>query len=160
MTSFFKYSCKHAIKRIVLHAMILLLRQGKTGQLNRKEEKMEIKEEKVGLVPKRTARQSHTRALFLLYNLAPLTTPNTSLNFSRRTDPSKKIISHLTTTHTICSQKVNILSCWDNIKIFCDTTVFSTACTCHLLVSFLYSNSSSNHPTPHSFPMNATVTMI
>jgi hypothetical protein len=150
---------QHAIERIVLHAMIILLRQGKTGKLNRKEEKMEIKEEKVGLVPKQTARQPHTLALFLLYNLDPLTPPNTSRAFSGRTDPSKKLFSHLTPTHTICSQKVNILSCWDNIKLFCDTTVFFTACACHLLVCSLYSNSSSNHPTPHSFPLNATVTM-
>ena len=159
MTSFSKYSCKHAIKRIVLHAMILLLRQGKTGQLNRKEEKMEIKEEKVGLVPKHTARQPHTLALFLLYNLAPLTPPNTSRTFSVHTGTPTLFFPHLPPTHSFCRQKVTRLSWWDEMKLFWDTTIFFTACTSHLTVSSLYSNSSSNHPTPHSFPLNATVTM-
>ena len=137
MTSFFKYSCKHAIKRIVLHAMILLLRQGKTGQLNRKEEKMEIKEKKVGLNPKHTARQPHTLALFLLYNLAPLTTPNTSRSFSRRTDTSKKLF-HISPQHTLFAAKK-----WTSFLVGITSNFFATRPFFSLLALVIYSCLSS-----------------
>lgn len=114
----------------------------------------------MGLVPKHLAKQPLRLPLFLLWNLASLTPTNTaSRTFSVNNIPSTFFFSHITPRHTFCNKNVTISSCWDEMKLFCDTTVSFSLCACLVLVYSLYHNLPSSHPTHHSFPLNATIPM-